>query len=164
MAGHLAEQLSGAPVSAVYASPLERAQETAAAIAAPHDLDVQTDERLIEWSFWTQWQGTPWEEVRDRSPETFSRYAEDPGSLHPGDSLAAVGARVLEWAADAAGSSKSGIVIGVSHEAPLTAGFLAANHAPMAGFAGVLIPHLQAVRLSPEPAALLDPASIAGLA
>ena len=38
------------PLAAVLASPLERAQQTAAAIAAPHDLPVETDERLIEAS------------------------------------------------------------------------------------------------------------------
>jgi len=37
-------------LAAVVASPLERAQETAAQIAAPHDLPVGTDERLIEAS------------------------------------------------------------------------------------------------------------------
>jgi broad specificity phosphatase PhoE len=126
MAEQLGKRLSKAPVTAVYASPLERAQETAAAIAAPHGLEIRTDDRLIEWSFWTQWQGTPWADVRERSPETFSRYAEDPGSLHPEDSLEAVGTRVVEWAAEAAGKAAggdagSGIVIGVSHEAPLAA-------------------------------------------
>ena len=36
------------PLAAVLASPLERAQQTAAAIAAPHGLAVETEERLIE--------------------------------------------------------------------------------------------------------------------
>jgi broad specificity phosphatase PhoE len=35
-------------LKAVWSSPLERAQETAAIIAEPHGLDVVTDERLIE--------------------------------------------------------------------------------------------------------------------
>ena len=43
-----AERLAERPVGAVWASPLERAQETAAAIAARHSLDIVTDERLIE--------------------------------------------------------------------------------------------------------------------
>ena len=38
------------PLTAVLASPLERAQQTAAAIAEPHGLEVETDERLIEAS------------------------------------------------------------------------------------------------------------------
>ncbi len=43
-----AERLERADIGAVWSSPLERAQETAALIAAPHDLEVTTDERLIE--------------------------------------------------------------------------------------------------------------------
>jgi len=38
------------PLAGVLASPLERAQQTAAAIAAPHGLQVESDERLIEAS------------------------------------------------------------------------------------------------------------------
>jgi broad specificity phosphatase PhoE len=38
------------PLAAVLASPLERAQQTAAAIARPHGLPVEPDERLIESS------------------------------------------------------------------------------------------------------------------
>ena len=43
-----AEHLADRAIRAVWASPLERAQETAAAIAARHGLDIVTDERLIE--------------------------------------------------------------------------------------------------------------------
>jgi broad specificity phosphatase PhoE len=38
------------PLAGVLASPLERAQQTAAAIAEPHGLQVEPDERLIEAS------------------------------------------------------------------------------------------------------------------
>ena len=43
-----AERLASEDVAAVWASPLERAQETAVAIAAPHALEIITDERLLE--------------------------------------------------------------------------------------------------------------------
>lgn len=43
-----AAALQDADVACVLASPLERAQETAAPIAAAHGLDVITDERLVE--------------------------------------------------------------------------------------------------------------------
>jgi broad specificity phosphatase PhoE len=46
----LAAHFAGAPLAAVVASPLERAQETAAPIAAAHGLEVRTDLRLIEAS------------------------------------------------------------------------------------------------------------------
>lgn len=50
VADHLAGSGSGArrDVVAVVASPLQRAQETAGPIAAAFDLDLRTDERIIE--------------------------------------------------------------------------------------------------------------------
>ena len=42
------ERLADRDVGAIWASPLERAQETAAAIAAHHEIEIVTDERLIE--------------------------------------------------------------------------------------------------------------------
>src|SRR5213076_2456489 len=44
----VAKALADADLTVVLASPLERAQETAAPIAALHGLDVQTDDGLIE--------------------------------------------------------------------------------------------------------------------
>lgn len=48
MAGLVAEHLASHDVTHVIASPLLRAQQTAAPIAAAHHLPVETDERLIE--------------------------------------------------------------------------------------------------------------------
>jgi broad specificity phosphatase PhoE len=49
-AATLGRWFSDAPLAAVIASPLERAQITAAAIAGPHGLEVRSEERLIEAS------------------------------------------------------------------------------------------------------------------
>ncbi|MFG2224361.1 histidine phosphatase family protein [Streptomyces sp. NPDC050161] len=48
MADRVAEHLAERDITHLVSSPLERAQETAAPIAAAHGLDVATDERLIE--------------------------------------------------------------------------------------------------------------------
>ncbi|MBC3843735.1 histidine phosphatase family protein [Streptacidiphilus sp. 4-A2] len=48
MAERVADHLSGRDITHVVASPLERAQETAAPIAAAHGLDTAVDGRLIE--------------------------------------------------------------------------------------------------------------------
>ncbi len=48
MAERVAEHLAGRDVAHVVASPLERAQETAAPIARVHGLETASDERLIE--------------------------------------------------------------------------------------------------------------------
>jgi probable phosphomutase (TIGR03848 family) len=54
-AAALAERLRAVPVAAVVASPLERCQETAAALVAGRDLALETDERLGECKYgdWT---------------------------------------------------------------------------------------------------------------
>jgi probable phosphomutase (TIGR03848 family) len=57
--GALAERLAPVPVAGIVASPLDRCQETAAAIAADrHALSVQTDDRLGECKY-GDWQGQP---------------------------------------------------------------------------------------------------------
>src|SRR4051812_35998692 len=51
----LGERLSGETITAVYASPRERTQQTAHAVAAPHQLRVETADALdeIELGDWT---------------------------------------------------------------------------------------------------------------
>ncbi|MEV7424761.1 MULTISPECIES: histidine phosphatase family protein [unclassified Streptomyces] len=48
MADRVAEHLAGRDITHVVASPLERAQETAAPLAKTHGLTIETDDRLIE--------------------------------------------------------------------------------------------------------------------
>jgi broad specificity phosphatase PhoE len=48
MAERVAQFLTGHDITYVVASPLERAQETAAPVAAAHGLPVHSDERLLE--------------------------------------------------------------------------------------------------------------------
>ncbi|MGP5078734.1 histidine phosphatase family protein [Brachybacterium alimentarium] len=48
MAQHVADHLAGSDIALVRSSPLLRAQQTAAPIAAAHDLEVTTDPRIIE--------------------------------------------------------------------------------------------------------------------
>src|SRR5439155_7610889 len=158
----LAEDLGGllraAPVSAVYASPLERAMETAAALAGPHGLEVVPDERLIEWSFWVRWAGTPWADLPTREPQV-AAYESDPAGANPDDPLPQVGERVLEWAREAA-EEHEGVVFGVSHEAPLAAAYVVGRGMDFASFRGVNVPLLGAVRLEPGPPELVDPVAV----
>lgn len=51
----LAERLKGAPIKAVYSSPLERAMETAEPLAKALELDIQVRDGLIEVDF-GEWQ------------------------------------------------------------------------------------------------------------
>jgi probable phosphomutase (TIGR03848 family) len=54
----LAERLAAVPVAGIVSSPLERCQETAAALAIGRDLEVSTDDRLGECHY-GDWQGQP---------------------------------------------------------------------------------------------------------
>jgi broad specificity phosphatase PhoE len=152
----LAQGLARAPLAAVHASPLERAVETAAILAEPHGLPVQTDERLLEWSFWMRWQGMPWTAIRERNPELLQVYGDDPASAGPEDPLGRVGARVLDWAADADRAHPEGLVLGVTHEAPLLAALFVGSGRDLSGFHDQNLPHLGCVRLRPGPAQIVD--------
>jgi broad specificity phosphatase PhoE len=151
----LGEALRNAPIVAVWASPLERAQETAAALAEPHGLDVRTDERLIEWGGLVRWQGTSWPESM-QDPDLLAMYA-DPVGRSPDDPLDEVGRRVMAWAGEREAEHDDGVVIGVSHEAPLIAGWLFGRGADYSAFRSVNIPHLGGVRLLPGPPEIVDP-------
>jgi broad specificity phosphatase PhoE len=152
----LAAALSAAPVRAVYASPLDRAQETAAILAAPHALTVRTDQRLSEWSFWQRWQGISWQRLRERNPELLDAYAADPAAANRDDPLEAAGQRLLRWANEVETEHDEGLVIGVGHEAPLVAAYLVGSGRSLASFHRHSLAHLGAVRLRPGPAEVVD--------
>jgi broad specificity phosphatase PhoE len=164
-AERLAERMSAEPVIAVYASPLERAVETAEILAAPHGLTVHRDPRLLEWSFWARWQGMPCATIRDRDPDLLEAYAQDPTTASPADTLEAAGRRILAWAAEAEALHDAGggdrLVLGITHEAPLLAATLVGTVEGLSAFHSRNLPHLARVRLRPPPAEPLteDPVS-----
>lgn len=78
-------------LEAVYASPLERAAETARAVAEPHSKEVVEEQALNELDF-GRWEGRPFSELKDGLWEQYNRLrstTEAPG----GESLIAVQAR-----------------------------------------------------------------------
>jgi broad specificity phosphatase PhoE len=158
--GEMATAVASAPISAIYASPLERAVETAEILAGPHDLIPIIDDRLAEWAFWVRWQGLPWARVRERDPELLEVYAKDPGSPALDEPLAAAAERVTGWARDAEAQHPWGIVLGVTHEAPLAAALLAGSGGGLAAFHTTHLPHLGCVRLRPGPPELVDLAAL----
>jgi len=152
--------LAAAPIAAVWASPLERAQETAAILSAPHGMAVQTDDRLLEWSFWVRWQGMPWMRIRERAPQLLDVYANDPAAANPGDTLGDVGERVLQWAAEAEAAAQAGLVVGVTHEAPLQAAYFVGSGRRLSEFHAMHLSHLGMVRLRPGPAEVIHPGAL----
>ncbi len=72
-----ARLLARQPITAVYASPLQRALETAAIIAQPHALAATTVAALHEVDV-GDWEGRSWEEIERDDPAAYARFLDDP--------------------------------------------------------------------------------------
>ena len=84
-----ARRLAGVPLTAIYASPLQRASRTAEIIAGPHNLTVQPLPGLRTLDY-GDWAGLLHSEVAQRWPEQYQRWRQDPFALKipGGDSTA----------------------------------------------------------------------------
>ena len=91
-----ARLLAASPLAAVWSSPLARARETAALIAAPHKLPVREADAFKEMAF-GDWEGLTRDEVRERFPDAHRAWAETPHeAAWPGaETLGVVRARAL---------------------------------------------------------------------
>ena len=112
-----AEKLADLHIDAVFASDLERAVDTAQAIAAPRGLEVQTDPafREIDQGEWT---GLPIAEIEERWPDLWGgarHYTRRPGGEAPHE----VSARALEGLRRIVEAYPEGTVVVVSHGGPL---------------------------------------------
>ncbi len=118
MAHAAAEALRGRDVVAVVASPLQRAQETAAPIAAVFDVAVGTDERLLEST--NVFEGAPLGvgdgELKD--PRNW-RHLVDPFTPSWGEPYAEVAARMLAAAMAARDRARGHEAVCVSHQLPI---------------------------------------------
>jgi broad specificity phosphatase PhoE len=116
-AAEAARRLQHADIGVVRASPLERAQETAGAIAALHGLDVVTDERLTESA--TTLEGI----TRDvlsllRSPAHLWSFR---NPLRPswGETFGEIRTRMFSALSDALAEAGGREVVLVSHQTPV---------------------------------------------
>lgn len=75
-AAAVAERLKDEKITAVYSSNLSRASDTAEAIAAFHNLPIQTDDRLRECSF-GDWEGLTVTEISETYTELYENYRRD---------------------------------------------------------------------------------------
>ena len=93
--------LAGERLQAVWSSPLQRARETAAAIAVPQGLTVQVDEAFGEMRF-GQWEGLTVDDVSARFPALYRQWADTPHLVVPpgAETLDEVRARALKGLED----------------------------------------------------------------
>jgi len=102
------------PVDRVIASPLKRAQETAAALGQ----SVETDERFIELDY-GDWEAKP---VRDVPAETWAEWRSDLDFRPPGgETLNELGRRVRHGLTDLAADAVNQNIVVVSHVSPIKA-------------------------------------------
>lgn len=118
-----ADHLAGADLATIWASPLERAQETAAEIAKPHGLEIVTDERLIE-------SGNTFEGVGKTVWHLFSNPAHwwrfrNPLKPSWGESFTEIRVRMMSAITDAVAGADGREIAIVSHQTPVMVSRLA---------------------------------------
>jgi broad specificity phosphatase PhoE len=90
-AAQLARVLERFPLDHVVASPMLRAQQTAAAIAEPHQLKVETIADLHEVDV-GEWETCSWDQIMRDDADAYARFMDDPATVpyHGGESYSDV--------------------------------------------------------------------------
>jgi len=102
----------------VVSSPLGRARQTAAAVAAATDSSVEVAHSLVETDFGA-WERLTFAQASARDPELHGRWLSDPSVLPPdGESFDEVHERVRRWR-DGVVAAGVGTLVVVSHVTPI---------------------------------------------
>ena len=118
MAEAAADQLAGHPITALYASPLLRAQQSASPWSAKFGLDIVTEDRLIEPT--NRFEGEKFE----FGPAVLTKPRIWPWVINPwkpswGEPYTSVASRMLAAIGDAWGAAAGGEVVMVTHQMPI---------------------------------------------
>jgi broad specificity phosphatase PhoE len=117
MAQESADSKIGRPITRLYASPLQRTQESAAPWATNFGLDIITDDRLIEP--WNDFEGTAGFGAKAlRNPRLWPKLR-NPFKPSWGEPYVSIAARMLSVMTDAWNATDSGEVVLVSHQLPI---------------------------------------------
>jgi broad specificity phosphatase PhoE len=112
-----AERLEDRDIGAVWASPMERAQETAQPIAESHGLEIVTDERLNESLTKVEGVGSNWLSFL-ASPKHWWSFR-NPLKPSWGESFSEIRDRMLSAIGDALAGGGSRELVIVSHQTPV---------------------------------------------
>jgi len=128
----LGESLAGSSFDALFSSDLQRARQTAAALARRFHLSIHLDQRLRERSLGV-WEGLTIPEIKQRYPEFEENRRRDPLNTAPpgGESLLQLAERVTHAAGDITRQFPSGRVLVVSHGLALAALICLAREIPL---------------------------------
>ena len=113
-AGTLAARLATEHLDAVYASPLERARETAGFVAAPHGLPVEVVDALGEVRY-GDWTGMSLEDLKDDPLLDGARRHPSMVRFPGGESLVEVQARAVTAVETIRAAHPDGVVAAVTH-------------------------------------------------
>ncbi|WP_168916491.1 histidine phosphatase family protein [Microcella flavibacter] len=116
MAASAVAALAGHPVTALYASPLQRARESAAPWAEAFGLEPHIDERIIEPT--NRFEGKRMNKRTVMHPKHW-HLMRDPSVPTWGEPFAQIAARVLAAMEDAHRSIDGGEIVMVSHQLPI---------------------------------------------
>ena len=116
MAAAAVTGLAGHPVTALYASPLQRAQESAAPWAEAFGLDIRTEQRIIEST--NRFEGKRMN-LRTLANPRHWHLLRNPRVPTWGEPFADVAARMLAAMGDARNAVDAGDVVMVSHQLPI---------------------------------------------
>lgn len=117
MAQAAADSLAGHPVVALYASPLQRTQESALPWSVDFELDIRTDERVIEPMNWFEGRTFAFPAAL-ADPRAWPKLV---NPLRPswGEPYREVAARMLAAITEAWDAADGGEVVIVSHQMPI---------------------------------------------
>lgn len=129
-AAALAQAMATVALTRVVSSPIDRAVETARAVAAARGAPMNTDERLTEWAM-GGWEGRLVEEVIAEQPAAWETWRRDPAGLvlDGAETAAAMADRMEAAFWDLA--EQGGSVALVSHQDPLLALLCRVIRAPL---------------------------------
>jgi broad specificity phosphatase PhoE len=117
MAQESADSKVGHPITRLYASPLQRTQESAAPWSTNFGLPILTDDRLIEP--WNDFEGTAGFGAKAlRNPRLWPKLR-NPFTPSWGEPYVSIAARMLAVVEDAWNATESGEVALVSHQLPI---------------------------------------------
>ncbi len=107
--------LTNANLDIVVTSPIIRAVETATAVARPHGLTPQLDNRLTESGQFPHWLGLRWEELPGLFPDELESYLEDANHAGGTETLSQIAARYRSVIEDTTASGHRSIAI-IGHQ------------------------------------------------
>ncbi len=134
------ERLADLPIAAIYASPIERTQQTAAHIASHHAVDVQVLDGVIEAEY-GEWTGGKIEDLAKTDLWKTVQRAPSRARFPDGESIAEMQVRMVSALEQVAADHPGEIVVVVSHADPIKAA--------IAHFTGVHLDLFQRISVSP---------------